>query len=321
MAAHLAEPGHQERTLQMLVGVKTKVALTVLPGSEALWVIPNVSSHIAAQARVKSGRYALGPFGYQFQLRADFSSDGFQLCIGTQPGPYDSALEWPFSRSFSLSLLGNGGGGLDKTRQVSMPANSNDHRFNKGKTGFGGSILALPGELQSGGYIQNDSLLVKVVFEEFTVLTGSEALWEIRGVAALKASKNDFNSGRYALGPFGHQFELIADFGKTGDDSFGLYCGTMPGPYDDALAWPFNRSHRLTLVGRGGSGLDRSTLTNLPDSADEANFNKGTDGTCGHSVCTLAELEAGGYIQNDSILVKVVFAAPGEDLESDSNSE
>ena len=47
MAAHLAEPGHQELTLQMLVDVKTKVATTVLPGSEALWVIPNVAANIA----------------------------------------------------------------------------------------------------------------------------------------------------------------------------------------------------------------------------------------------------------------------------------
>jgi hypothetical protein len=320
MAAHLAEPGHQERTLQMVLGMKAQLALTVLPGSEALWVIPNISSHIAAQARgVTSGRYALGPFGYQFQLRADFRPDGFQLTCGTQPGPYDSALEWPFSRSFTLNLLGNGGGGLDKTTQLSMPRNANDWRFNQGKTGFGGSILALPGELQSGGYIQNDSLLVKVVFEEVTVLTSSEALWEVRGVTALKASKDEVTSGRYALGPFGHQFQLIADFGDG--DSIGLYCGTQPGPYDDALAWPFNRSYRLMLVGRGGSGLDRSVQVLLPASADEADFNKGTDGTCGHSVCTLAELEAGGYIQNDSILVKVVFAAPGEDLESDSNSE
>ena len=41
-------------------------------------------------------------------------------------------------------------------------------------------------------------------------------------------------SGRYALGPFGHQFVLQANFGDD-DDSIGLYCGTQPGPYDDAL--------------------------------------------------------------------------------------
>jgi hypothetical protein len=215
-----------------------------------------------------------------------------------------------------LSLLGNGGGGLGKTSQVSLPANADDRHFNQGKTGFAGPILASLAELEAGGYIQNDSLLVKVVFEEVIVLTGSEALWEIRDVAAHKASKNEVKSGRYALGPFGYQVKLIADFGDD-DDSFGLYCGTQPGPYDDALEWPFSRSHRLTLVGRGGSGLDRSTSTDLLDSADEANFNKGTDGTCGDDVCTLAELEAGGYIQNDTILVKVVFAAPGEDVDSD----
>jgi hypothetical protein len=46
---------------------------------------------------------------------------------------------------------------------------------------------------------------------------------------------------------------------------------------------------------------------------------------CGDIVCTLAELEAGGYIQNDSLLVKVVFGAAAatedEDLASLRNQE
>ena len=321
MAAHLAGPGHEELTLQMVLGMKAQLALTVLPGSEALWVIPNVAAHIAAQADVTSGRYALGPFGYQFQLEAQFGPEGFQLSCGTQPGPYDSVLEWPLSRSFSMFLLGDGAGGQDKTVQVSMPLNAGDFHFNKGTDGFVGDVLASLEELQTGGYTQDDALVVKVAFEtplDITVLPGSEAMWVVRNVAAHLAAKTKAESGRYALGPFGHQFVLEAAFS---DDSIGLYCGTQPGPYDDALAWPFNRSYTLTLVGRGGSGLDLSTAADLPDEADEAHFNKGTDGTCGNVVCTLAELQAGGYIQNDSILVKVVFAAPGEDLESDSDSD
>jgi hypothetical protein len=321
MAAHLAEPGHQELTLQMLVDVKTKVATTVLPGSEALWVIPNVAARIAAQVQLTSGRYALGPFGYQFQLQAHFHSGGFQLSCGTQPGPYDSVLEWPLSRSFTLSLLGNGGGGLDKAVQADMPANASDRCFNKGKTGFRGPVLASLGELQTGGYIQDDALVVKVAFEtplDVIVLPGSEALWVVRNVAAHLAAKTKMDSGRYALGPFGHQFQLMADFGD--DDLIGLYCGTAPGPYDDALAWPFSRSFTLTLLGRGGSasGMDRSQRILFPANANERSFSKGTKTKVGRSVCTLAELEAGGYIQNDSLLVKVVFDA---DSNADPNDE
>ena len=101
MAAHLAQPGHQELTLQMVLGVKAQLALTVVPGSEVMWFIPNVAAHIAAGTHdVTSGRYALGPSGYQFELQADFMTSGFQLSCGTQPGPYDSALDWPFSRCF-----------------------------------------------------------------------------------------------------------------------------------------------------------------------------------------------------------------------------
>jgi hypothetical protein len=57
----------------------------------------------------------------------------------------------------------------------------------------------------------------------------------VRNVAhRLAARTADVTSGRYALGPFGHQFVLQANFGDD-DDSIGLYCGTQPGPYDDAL--------------------------------------------------------------------------------------
>jgi hypothetical protein len=189
--------------------------------------------------------------------------------------------------------------------------------------GFCGGEICSKAELEAGGYIQDDSLLVRVAFanpQQVTVLTGSEALLVVHNVAAHLASKDYFDGGRYALGPFGHQFQLPVDFGDD-DDSIGLYCGTRPGPYDDALAWPFDRSFTLTLVGRGGSGLDRSTRIPLPDNVGEAHFNKGTTGARGDVVCTLAELQAGGYIQNDTILVKVVFAAPGGDLESDSHSD
>jgi hypothetical protein len=299
----------------MLVDVKTKVATTVLPGSEALWVIPNVAANIAAQAQLTSGRYALGPFGYQFQLTANFRSEGFRLSCGTQPGPYDSVLEWPLSRSFSLSLLGNGGGGLDKTLQVSMPHNSGDRHFNKGKTGFVGNVLSSLAELQTGGYIQDDALVVKVAFEtpiDVIVLPGSEALWVVRNVAAHLAAKTNIDSGRYALGPFGAIFALNADFGDN-DDSICLYCGTQPGPYDDALEWPFSRSFTLTLLCRSGLDLDRSVKVMLPANADGERFSKATRGRFGRTVCTLAELEAGGYIQNDSRLVKVVFDADPDD--------
>ena len=112
----------------------------------------------------------------------------------------------------------------------------------------------------------------------------------------------------YSLGPYGHQFKLNADFGTTNatDGSFGLYCGTQPGPYDDALAWPFSQSFTLTLVGRGGSGLDCSERVTLPANAG-GGFNKGSVFKVGDDVCTLAELQAGGYIQNDSLLVRVTF--------------
>ena len=95
MAAHLAEPGHQELTLQMVLGMKAQRALTVVPGSEVIWNVPNVAAAMAAgdTAGITSGRYALGPSGYQFELKAVFWEDGsLELSCGTQPGPYDDAL-------------------------------------------------------------------------------------------------------------------------------------------------------------------------------------------------------------------------------------
>ena len=93
----------------------------------------------------------------------------------------------PNPRSFTLTLCGNGGGGRAKVDHVSLPWQATDRRFNEGKGGFCGSVLASLEELHTGGYIQDDALLVKVAFEspqDVTVLPGSDALWVIRNVAA-----------------------------------------------------------------------------------------------------------------------------------------
>jgi hypothetical protein len=61
MAAHLAQPGHQELTLQMVLGMKAQLALTVVPGSEVIWNVPNTAAEMAANdpQGITSGRHAL----------------------------------------------------------------------------------------------------------------------------------------------------------------------------------------------------------------------------------------------------------------------
>jgi hypothetical protein len=209
--------------------------------------------------------------------------------------------------------------------------------------GFCGTKVSLDG-IRASGCTQKDSV---------TVLHGSEALWTIPNVAsrtkevlamrsgpygcacqtyrmyeACRCSQEGscakVVSGRYALGQFGHQFQLSAEFSGKG---VGLYCGTQPGPYDDALVWPFSRSFALSLVGSDGTAGGRkgcgghaigdviADAHNSPNNVDvsswiidgDGHFNKGTRGNRGGVLCTLAELEAGGYIQNDSLLVKLAF--------------
>jgi hypothetical protein len=322
-------------TLQMMLGMRSLQATTMLPGSEVLWVIPNMAANLAeanrgAETEVVSDRYALGPFGYQFQLVAEFTKKkGFVLLCGTQPGPYDDALQWPFNRTFTMSLLSRSGGHDRSNGPFQMPELASSYQFNRDTVGYVGDTESVSlSELQEGGYIKNDSLLVKVAFEapaEATVLTGSEAIWTIPGVAAhMAAWHKDVTSGRFALGAFGYHFRLKADFDGS---ALLLACGTQPGPHDDVLEWPFNRSFKLTVLGRerlsGSSsdyhcmmGSDCHCMTgSMPGDAKEGglfspgSFYQGEHGFVSGSgyVPSHESLTAGGYIHNDFLLVKVEF--------------
>ena len=112
--------------------------------------------------------------------------------------------------------------------------------------------------LRAGDYIKDDTLLVRVRFHdplEEQVVHGSEALWVVCGVEANLRRKTDFApSGAYALGAFGFRFKLSIRFkGGADENHVGLHCGTVPGPYDDALVWPLAMPFTLTLLSRGGN--------------------------------------------------------------------
>ena len=86
--------------------------------------------------------YALGQFGYRFQLKAEFDKDtGLFVYCGTQPGPYDNVLQWPFNRSYAVDLLGadrsdDEPGVVGLSGCVHMPAGAGNGCFEKGTSGL-----------------------------------------------------------------------------------------------------------------------------------------------------------------------------------------
>ena len=83
-------------------------------------------------------------------------------------GEYDGILQWPFFPTFTIKLF-NLYGGEDITDEIASPPHVKEfekpnEEFNVG-SGF--SQFAGLGQLESGGYIKDDTLYIKVKVSTF----------------------------------------------------------------------------------------------------------------------------------------------------------
>ena len=217
--------------------------------TEVLWTIDDAARHIRDKtATVEwSPRSVIGPNGYKVKLEAKFgktNADGkpfLGLYMGTVPGPNDRALEWPFPRAATMTLLVPADGPRSAPTEWSSRI-TNHHassHFEQGTTRTRGPPNFVPLDvLTAGRFIGPDGeLQVRVRFsklpQELTSMT--ELRWTIGAVG------DRFKVGHLGdltwypdctIGHSGYQVQAVARFRN---DCVGLYVGTVPGPFDDEL--------------------------------------------------------------------------------------
>ena len=146
-----------------------------------------------------------------------------------------------------------------------------------------------------------------------------ELLWTIDGAAKHVRDKTDSVEWRplSVVGPFGYKVRLQANFNRGDDkDHLGLYVGTVPGPFDAALQWPFPYEFTVTLLDcaqDGPAAHDSGTMTKAEVAAAAGTpgstyFNRGSTAAWGWKFISHADLLANcGYTADDKIRVRVKF--------------